>query len=150
MNDGIIGTACVGIAHHGFRLRTPPWSARSRFRQVFHGEKLQFRVQKDHMDSSVYRRTSASWRRFPDRYPLCRPAPVSYIQLSSFLFPLVLFDFDALKHCVIIARKYRNVEKKISNLPIEREERKPGIGQNAKGKGTGTCADVKNIPRGAL
>lgn len=23
MNDGIIGTACVGIAHHGFRLRRP-------------------------------------------------------------------------------------------------------------------------------
>ena len=23
MNDGIIGTACVGIAHHGFRLRSP-------------------------------------------------------------------------------------------------------------------------------
>lgn len=60
-----------------------------------------------------YRRTSASWRRFPDRYPLsCRPAPVSYIQLYSFLFPLVLFDFDALKHCVVIARKYRDVEKK--------------------------------------
>ena len=33
----------------------------------------------------------------------------------------------------------------------DREERKkPGIGQNAKGKGTGTCAGVKNIPRGGL
>jgi hypothetical protein len=28
--------------------------------------------------------------------------------------------------------------------------KKPGIGQNAKGKGTGTCADVKDIPRGGL
>ena len=72
-----------------------------------------FECKKIMMDSSVYRRTSASWRRFPDRYPLsCRPAPVSYIQLSSFLFPLVLFDFDALKHCAVIARKYRDVEKK--------------------------------------
>ena len=112
MNDGIIGTACVGIAHHGFRLRRPH-GQHGHGSAKFHGEKLQFRVQEDHMDSSVYRRTSASWRRFPDRYPLsCRPASVSYIQLSSFLFPLVLFDFDALKHCAVIAQKYRDVEKK--------------------------------------
>jgi hypothetical protein len=33
----------------------------------------------------------------------------------------------------------------------DREGRKkPGIGQNAKGKGTGTCAGVKDIPRGGL
>ncbi len=105
---------------------------------------------KDHMDSSVYRRTSASWRRFPDRYPLsCRPAPVSYIQLSSFLFPLVLFDFDALKHCVVIARKYRKCREKNINLLMERKEKKPGLDKMPKEKGQEPAPALRISPVGA-